>query len=789
MLFPILSFSQSKEIDSLRKDILKTKIDTVKVNSLNLLAEKLLKYNLENAIDTLNLSIKIAKKNAFFYGLAKAYKVRGLVFYYQNKVDSSLASFETGKSIYEKNGFLSDAGRMANNIGIVKAKLGDLQGAIKSYMEAIELLKQAQQYLPLIAAYINASNSFRYIGDFQKALEFNFEALKSYKLIKDINNDDSLQIGHIYKSIANIYADQKSYKEALNYYHRAFKIYEKYKSLDDQGDIYLNIGYVYGSEFDTIAEKNNYILALSKYTMKDKIALACLNLADSYKKLEIFDSTKYYLDLSLQKYTELNDKRGLALVYNSYGEYYSKLDMDNNAILILNKGLEIAKEVGDIKIISSLSNSLYVSYEKVGDYKGALDMHVLYKEMEDSIFNTNNEKKLTQISLTYDFDKEKAQSELKYNEELKRQKIIKNFSFLVLFFLLMAFFGVFYAFRTKKRKNEELSKKNAEILMQNEEIEAQKEEIEIQLDQIAEQKDLLELQSKETESQRDLALERGNLLEIKNKDIEASIYYALRIQQAILPNVKIIDKYFKESFIYYKPRDIVSGDFYWASEKDNKLILVAADCTGHGVPGAFMSMLGVSFLNQIVSVYGILDSKQILSKLREMVISSLKQSLENENTTKDGMDLSLIIFDKEKLEIQFSGAYNSLYIVSDELPKIIQGDDCSREHIDEKTGLKLLELKADRMPIGIFVLKSGDFTKKLVQLKAKDRIYMFSDGFPDLFNRDFKQKFTSRRFKNMFLENYNINVSSQKQMLEDTFVSWVGNEKQIDDILVIGLEV
>jgi len=620
-------------------------------------------------------------------------------------------------------------------------------------------------------------------------LELSFDALKAYKLIKDINNDDSLQIGRIYVSIANIYANQKSNKEALDYYHRAFIIYERYNFLENEGNIYLNIGYVYGSDSDSVAEKKYYLLDFSKYKKKNKIALVCLNLADSYKKFGTLDSTKYYLDISLQKYTELNDKRGIAMVYNSYGEYYTKLNLNYQAISILNKGLEIAKEVGDIKIISSLSEALYISYEQVGNYKAALDMHVLYKKMQDSIFNSNNEKKLTQISLTYEFDKEKAQSELKYNEELKRQRIIRDFTFLVLFFVLMALLGVFSAFRTKKRKNEELSQKNAEILMQNEEIEAQKDEIEAQLDQIASQKDQLEIQSKETESQRDLAIERGNLLEIKNKDIEASIYYALRIQQAILPNVKIIDKYFKESFVYYKPRDIVSGDFYWASENNNKLILVAADCTGHGVPGAFMSMLGVSFLNQIVSAQNILDSEQILTKLREMIISSLKQSIDNENSTKDGMDLSLIIYDKEKLEIQYSGAYNSLYIVSDEFPKVIQGDNCTREYTDEKSGFKLLELKADRMPIGIFVLKSGDFTKKIVQLKPKDRIYMFSDGFPDLFNKESKQKFTSKRFKNLFLGNYDVNVSSQNQLLKDTYVSWVGNEKQIDDILVIGMEV
>jgi len=164
----------------------------------------------------LDLSVKLSRKVQFQKGLAKAFKNRGLVFYLKGQVDSSLQCFTVGKEIYEENGFLVDAGRMANNIGIVKAKLGDLSGGIKSYLEAIELLKQAEQYRPLISTYINASNTYRNIGKFQEALELNFEALKTFELLSDISEDDSLNIGHIYKSIANIYNQQRQFTNDMN---------------------------------------------------------------------------------------------------------------------------------------------------------------------------------------------------------------------------------------------------------------------------------------------------------------------------------------------------------------------------------------------------------------------------------------------------------------------------------------------------------------------------------------------------------------------------------------------
>ncbi len=787
LILPFSIFSQTKEINTLRKNIQAEKNDTSKVNYLNLLGKKLLGYNLDNALDTLNLSMRIAKDADFYKGLAKAYKIRGFVFYYKGLVDSSLENFEKGKKIYEENGFLEDAGRMANNIGIVKSKLGDLHGAVSSYLEAIEFLKQTNQYRPLISTYINASNTYRNIGNFQEALELDFNALKAFNLLKDINQKDSLNIGHIYKSIANIYTNQKSFKDAENYYSKALKIYEKYKSNNDIGDIYLNIGYLYGSKKDTIAEKNSYLKALPKYTRKDKIALADLNLSDSYNKIGKLDSTKFYLDKALELYSQLTDKRGIALVYASYGEYYSKLKEYNKAIKVSKIALDTAEKIGDIQIISSLSLGLYTFYKKIGDYKKALSMHELYLKMHDSIFNSNNEKKLTKISLTYEFEKQKEQTQLKYNEEIKRQKIIKNFTFAVLFFVIMALLAVFSAFRTKKKKNRELYKKNAEIMQQKEEITAQRDEIEAQLEQIEKQKEHIEKQSKEIEAQRDLAIKRGNELEQKNRDIESSIHYALRIQQAILPNLDIFKNYFTDSFVYYKPRDIVSGDFYWATEQNNKLIVAAADCTGHGVPGAFMSMLGVSFLNQIVNIYHTLDSQRILTRLRSMIIHALKQSVDDENSTRDGMDMSLIIYDKDKLEIQYSGAYNSIYIISSNKPEIVEGGNDIREFSHDNT--VLYELKANRMPIGIFVLKSGEFTKKVVKVNLKDRIYMFSDGFPDLFSKHSKQKFTSKRFKELLLKNKDIQVSLQYNLLESTFVSWVGDDKQIDDILVMGFEI
>jgi serine phosphatase RsbU (regulator of sigma subunit) len=278
------------------------------------------------------------------------------------------------------------------------------------------------------------------------------------------------------------------------------------------------------------------------------------------------------------------------------------------------------------------------------------------------------------------------------------------------------------------------------------------------------------------QSKEEIETQRDELFKQKQEILD-SINYAQRIQEAVLPSEELLQDVLQDHFVFYKPRDIVSGDFYWIKKIRNFSFAVAADCTGHGVPGAFMSMLGSSFLNEIVTSRTLDTAGDILNRLRNKVKKSLHQKGE-EGEQKDGMDLSLMIIDWDTLELQFAGAYNSLYIIR-ENPKP-EGSEEQKYEIER--------LKADRQPIGIYILEK-DFSNHSYQLQKGDTIYAFSDGYVDQFGGDTGGKFKSVRFKNMLLSFQDKSMEEQKVILERTFNKWKRDIPQVDDVLVMGIKI
>lgn len=270
-------------------------------------------------------------------------------------------------------------------------------------------------------------------------------------------------------------------------------------------------------------------------------------------------------------------------------------------------------------------------------------------------------------------------------------------------------------------------------------------------------------------------------LERKNKDIIDSITYAKRIQDAILPSNEAFTKALNQTFILFKPKDIVSGDFYWLATKNDKTLFAAVDCTGHGVPGAFMSIVGHNLLDKIVGEYEITEPAKILDELNKGVAATLKNDA-GVDGIRDGMDIALCSFDKKKKILEYSGAYNPLYIVS-------QSDlssDSIKVVIENTDGLKLHEVKANRFPIGNYSKESKEFTNHKIQLKEGDTVYLFSDGYADQFGGENGKKFRYKRFKELLLEINHLSMDQQKKQLEKDFTEWMGNHEQIDDVIIIG---
>ncbi len=607
---------------------------------------------------------------------------------------------------------------------------GNLKHSLVLFLEAELLFKESKNSLGLANTYnklglINISQA-----DFPNALDYFIRSLE----IKEQQNDTK-GISDTYSNIGNALFELNDIEQALSYYFKSIEIDKKENDEVGMGKTLMNVGLVYKENFDyeKAAEYYNQSLEIhKKYNNQYDIASCYSNLALIYHETDDNDQALKFYHLALDIYRQAGAKMGIASVLSNLGYFYTLNEDYVKAIFYLKEAIRIAQEINAIQIIEVTSQALSDAYQRIGNYREAYNYHLLYKSMYDKLNNDENARLFTQMEMNYEFDQQKKeiafkqqQKELEHKAELKRQRLLLQFILLGAVFLM--FFAIFI-YRSYKRKQRD-----------NQLLRIQKQAIEAQRDEINKQK----------------------------KDITDSIHYAKRIQTALLPPENLLASMLPEYFILYKPRDIVSGDYYWASEKDGKAIIVAADCTGHGVPGAFMSMLGISFLNEIMQRETEITCSNILNKLRQNVISSLRQT-GKVGESKDGMDLTIVIIDKQNKKLQFSGAYNPLLLI--------------------RNG-ELIPFKADKMPIGISDKVENSFTNHEINCEKNDTIYMFSDGYVDQFGGPDNSKYKSKPFKELLLTIQQKNMQEQQVILDETIEAWKGEQEQIDDILVIGIRL
>jgi len=401
----------------------------------------------------------------------------------------------------------------------------------------------------------------------------------------------------------------------------------------------------------------------------------------------------------------------------------------------LNKDIEAKQRViaQSRKKLRLQKEQMQVQSAKLDSQQIALDKQRAEMEKQAAVLKKQQDE-ITKGELAINQQKKKINQQL---AKIEQQQLILYLS--IVFILLFAGLGYFIyrSYKIKKQANIALEQKNV----------------------------LIEKQNIEITEQRDVAREQRDRIAVQKKEIMDSIIYARRIQKAILPNIEMIKESLQHFFILFKPRDIVSGDFYWESRVDDEIIVIAADCTGHGVPGAFMSMLGVTFLNEIVNSKKITQPGKILDLLRDKVIHSLNQK--HDNPLRDGMDISVVNYNFSTKQIRFAGANNPLFLIHDG---------------------ELSEIKADKMPIALYD-KMVSFSNKEVELHDGDCLYIFSDGYVDQFGGPKDKKFMKKRFKNLLLENYQRPMEEQKELLEKAYNDWKGDGEQVDDVLVIGLMI
>lgn len=747
-----------KKLDSLWHIYNQAKQDTTRIKILNdeigLIYQSI---NPDSSLVFYNKAVELADKNIKqksgnskrFYSL-KASSLMNIGYYhknhgsYKNAIEYFLLVLEIFEDISDKTG-VSDC---YTNIGIIYSQQGSYDKAIDYSLKALKISEKSRDYKGISKCYNNMGIIYKYQGNYDMAIEYYFKALKSLEIIGDKNG-----MSNSYTNIGNAYASQGLYvKEhfekrdsflnlAREQYQKALKVFEEMNNKNGMSRCYGNIGIIFRNQ-GLYGEAIEYFL----------------------KALKIFQ--------------ELDDKNGIAQAWINIGTlqiiladsvaftHSEKIKKYNDAI---NSGLtafNLAREIDATPREYEAAGLLQQAYEARGKYAEALLYAKIFIAIKDSMFSEEKTKALAEMEAKYENEKkqleiEKMQKQKELDDKTIEAQQAKNRKQQIIiisaiggFMIILGFLIIiFRMFRQKRRANILLSEQNAEINQQKEEISAQRDEIETQRDEITAQRDTVMLQKNNIEEQK--------------KEITDSINYARRIQQAVLQTGEFAVKLLGDHFILFKPKDIVSGDFFWGTRINNNLIVAVADCTGHGVPGAFMSMLGVSFLKEIVRNKEITRAGEVLDHLRESIIEALQQK-GTSGEQKDGMDISICVLNNVHYNLQYAGANNPLFIVT--------------------SNKELKEIEPDKQPVAIYENMKA-FTNHEIQLSKGDMFYLTTDGYPDQFGGPNNKKFMIKRFKELLIENSQKPMSEQLYVLNQTFEEWKGVNKQIDDVTIMGIKV
>lgn len=553
---------------------------------------------------------------------------------------------------------------------------------------------------------------------------------------------DSLKMATQWFGIGIVYGHMNKPEEALQYYLSATGTIERSGDKDRMARIYSMIGTTYHKlKNDSLAL--SYLgksLALRREIDYKEGILASLLLTRSiFLDNGDYDNALEYTQEMLKLEESRDNKSGVAGCYNILGNIHEKKYEIAKAAVYYNKALEAGLAIDDKAAIRDAYKNLASILEKTGDKMRSYEYYKQHIALKDSLTALETQKKIQNLEALLDVEAKNHEIELLSKDKdisrLELEKKEKDISgqrktlagLAVILVATLAVAGlVFAGYRQKKRTAKNL----------------------------AEQKKIIE--------------EKSRLVEEKNKDITDSIRYAEKIQQAMQPSQKMLAEALPESFILYKPKDIVSGDFYWFSKKDDLVFIAAADCTGHGVPGALMSMVGLNFMNQLVNERGMNDTSAILDALHASVISALNAGTE-ERSSKDGMDIALLKIDMRSRTAQFSGAARPLCYVNEDGLQVIKGDRFSIGGVKEVNG--------------------KPFSSTTLPLNKPAAFYMFSDGYVDQFGGKDGKKLMMKNLQALLLDIQPQAMNEQRTLLEKHFESWKGKQEQVDDVLVIGVKV
>ena len=640
----------------------------------------------------------------------------------KGNLEKSLFYNEKSLALKIRNGDKQGAAFTYNNIGINHSIQGKFYLALENYFKALEINKELGNRFWQTYNLSNIAGVYEAQGKFAQALKIYFEILK-------INEEDheQLEVAHVYMQIGNLFFRQTKLEDAENYYEKAKKIFDAEKNKKGLADYQESMASISGKRGLHKKAIEELMVSLElNFANGDTIstAMTYLNIGSSYVELKEFDKGLMYLQKALKIWEKVGNMYNIPLAYINIGATYMRMKKYDLAKINFTKAIEVSNMVGLPDFLKESYANLSSLDSVQGNFKDALIYHHKFIILRDSLYSKEQSKKMLEAEMQYQFEKKEAIAKAIQDKknmvaaaESKKQMVIRN-AFIIGFILTLLLAAVIYRnYKSKQRDNRLIS-------------------------------------------------EQKLIVEIKNKEILSSIEYAKRIQTAILPPPRVVKEYLKNSFILYLPKDIVAGDFYWMEQADNKIYLAACDCTGHGVPGALVSVVCNNALNRSLNEFGERLPGKIFDKTREIVLESFEKSDED---VKDGMDASLAVLNIESKKILWSGANNPLWIYR------------NQQHIIE-------EIKADKQPIGK-VYESKPFTTHEIELNAGDAFYLFTDGYADQFGGDKMKKITKSKFKEVLLNNAKLNMSEQLSALQNFYENYKAEHEQIDDVCVIGVKL
>ncbi|TND10253.1 MAG: protein serine/threonine phosphatase [Bacteroidetes bacterium] len=621
-----------------------------------------------------------------------------------------LAFVRSKKLRKEEAQILGDLAAMKGMTGRTDESLGYLE-------QAFVIRRILKDSSGMATLYINFGNVYNIRSEPSRAIEM---YLKGIDMAPKKTDADVVAKG--YNNICMIYFGQNDWKNALDYCEKALAIRRRLGDREDLLSSWGNLGEILNSmgkhreglvfldSAIAVARELNDVYHLAPLLNNKGSALLGLNRTDEGEKA-------FREALALNE--SFDDQQGVSVSLSNLGALANTRGQNDSAIAWCTRGLELAKAADAVYEQQQCYWCLYEASMARGDYKQAIDYHLGYTESKDSILSEKNTKELTAKDLRYQFDQKQKEEQLKTEEEAKRQRLVRNALIAGLALLLLLAITIFAGYRQKQRSNTIIS--------------AQKQEMEVQ----------------------------KHIVEEKNREILDSINYARRIQYTLLAHDALLKEQLDEYFVLFRPKDIVSGDFYWATRQGGKFYLAVCDSTGHGVPGAFMSLLNISFLNEAITEKNIGSTGEILDHVRKRLLDSVSK-----DGASDGMDGVLCSIDSSSRQISYAAAYNAPLLI-------------------KKTGA-IQELPADKMPVGKGI-HTHSFSRYTVDTEKGDMLYLFTDGFADQFGGPKGKKFKYKQLYELLLSVSGLPVEQQKKQLEEVFENWRGNLEQVDDVLIIGL--